>query len=532
MAVGSGLDMVVGFRSVAAAALLLGIGSSPLAQAQTTFFVNGNCGDDAWSGLSSVCVGPSGPKRTIQAGMGLAQNGDTVVVADGLYTGAGNKGLFFQGQPFTLRSESGPESCVIDLENLGSAFFFVADEPPEFVIDGFTVRNGNGFPGGAAFLHHDADATFVNCIFRDNTSALGGAIYAENSTSATFLNCLFMNNHADFGGALYLTEDIDPTFLNCTFIENTAAFDGGAVYTAALNPRLINCLMTGNSAGGNGGGIAAAAGTALVVNCTLSDNAALAAGGGLSVQGPGALTFANGVLWEDQAPLGMEVAVLDHPSLGGGTLTLRYSDFEGGALAAHVDPGSSLNLGNGNLDTDPFFVSTASGDFGLSPGSPAVDAGNNADVPPNVTEDLDGGSRFLDGNADAIALVDMGALEFEFCQVDLGFGGPGTATLGVCGEPLLTGNHAELRLTGGPALQPAFLLAGFANNPTSFAGGTLVPVPPFLLVALGTNAEGEISFAVMGGQGPATVFIQGVVVDPLQPLGFVISNAVQVDVLP
>jgi hypothetical protein len=40
-------------------------------------------------------------------------------------------------------------------------------------------------------------------------------------------------------------------------------------------------------------------------------------------------------------------------------------------------------------------------------------------------------------------------LDCEFCQTDLG--GPGTAQLSLCGEPLLPGNTAELLLSNAPA---------------------------------------------------------------------------------
>ena len=59
---------------------VLGICGGTIAGAQTTWHVDGSCGDDAWSGLSVVCQAPDGPKRTIQAGMDVAQTGDTVLV--------------------------------------------------------------------------------------------------------------------------------------------------------------------------------------------------------------------------------------------------------------------------------------------------------------------------------------------------------------------------------------------------------------------------------------------------------------------
>ncbi|MCC6907315.1 MAG: hypothetical protein IT430_05180 [Phycisphaerales bacterium] len=66
-----------------------------IAIAQTTYYVNGSCGDDSWTGLSPVCEAPNGPKATIQAGINAADHFDSVEVADGIYTGPGNKNLEF-----------------------------------------------------------------------------------------------------------------------------------------------------------------------------------------------------------------------------------------------------------------------------------------------------------------------------------------------------------------------------------------------------------------------------------------------------
>ncbi len=70
-------------------------------------------------------------------------------------------------------------------------------------------------------------------------------------------------------------------------------------------------------------------------------------------------------------------------------------------------------------------MDAASGNLRLQPGSPAIDAGNNAAVPTGVTTDLDGNPRFVDipavvdtGAGDA-PIVDMGAYEYTFLFVYL-----------------------------------------------------------------------------------------------------------------
>ncbi len=63
---------------------------------------------------------------TIQAAINAAITGDEVVVADGVYTGAGNKNLDFHGKLITVRSASGdPVLCTIDCEGAGRGFIFI-----------------------------------------------------------------------------------------------------------------------------------------------------------------------------------------------------------------------------------------------------------------------------------------------------------------------------------------------------------------------------------------------------------------------
>ncbi len=118
------------------------------------------------------------------------------------------------------------------------------------------------------------------------------------------------------------------------------------------------------------------------------------------------------------------------------------------------------------------------------------------------------------------------------CQTDLGFGGPGTGALSICGEALASGNSADLVVTAAASNSTAILFAGVANSPTAFKGGQIVPVPWSLSVSLPLDVSGGLTLPVAGGNGPATFYVQVIYLDGAQAQGFGFTNALEVDLLP
>lgn len=437
---------------------LLLVGSTTRAD---TLYVNGACGDDAWTGRSPMCQAPDGPKLNIQSAVFVASPGDTIVVADGVYTGPLNKNLDFGGLAITIRSENGTESCIIDCEEDGRGVQFRFGEGRESVFEGFTLTRGAGTPGGLLRCYNGSSPTIRACIFSATnigpsgpSNGEGGAIHCIDGAAPLIESCIFENNWATRGGAIYTETDAEirtcvftgnsartdqggaifcagaaPLIVDCDFIANStgtvgtrqggacyfrdcqldmrnclfdsnSSFEGGALYLTRTTAHIDSSRFLGNSAEGAGGGIQAFLDVALsLTNCSFLGNMA-EWGGALSCRSSMTATITNTVLWNDVAVNGAELSIR-----GGSSARVDYCNVEGGFAWVYIDPGATLDWGVGNIVVPPMFADPENGDLHLLPGSPCIDAGDPLYAAPGLT-DMDGEARVWAGR------VDMGADEY------------------------------------------------------------------------------------------------------------------------
>lgn len=195
---------------------------------------------------------------TIQAGIDTAQNGDIVLVDDGIYRGEGNVNLDFKGKTITVKSRNGAEATIIDCEKKleTRGFIFQNDETVDSVLDGFTIKNGNQRFGGGIYLVH-ASPTIKNCTIDSNQSmgGGGGGIFCHNSdliiTDCTITRNIgggiFIMGNTEHKGVVLKETPAQPTLKNSTITENT----GNGVYCMDdVDPIITNCVVSHNSARG------------------------------------------------------------------------------------------------------------------------------------------------------------------------------------------------------------------------------------------------------------------------------------------
>ena len=365
-------------------------------------------------------------KRTVQAGIAAAAaGGGEVWVRSGTYLEritllpyAHVYGGFVGTENVREDRQWKTQPTILDGQKAGS----VVTAQTGFrvsTIDGFIVRNAGNSSLGAVYCDCSSPMISNNTI-TENRATSGGGIICINSSSPAILNNTIAGNKAAFGGGIYCGASSSPTISNNTISGNGAdssAESGGGIYCSDSSPTITNNTITGN-AGYRGGGIYSTSSSPTISNNTITGNRGVFGCGIYCHSGSPAISgntiIANGAgdgagiyCYAFSSPTISNTVVAFNSSgilwtgTGSGTLTLRNNCVFGNTSYDY----SGLSAGTGDISADPLFVDRQAGDYHLLPGSPCIDAGDDAAVLPGSL-DLDGGPRIQGAH------VDIGADEF------------------------------------------------------------------------------------------------------------------------
>jgi len=339
---------------------------------------------------------------SIQQAIDASSDGDTVIVAPGLYF----ERINFNGKNIVVTSTDPNDSRIVGYTILngdgeGSVVTFENRETNAAVLTGFTITGGTGtlmysysdiyysysYTYGAGILCIGASPTITRNVITNNVAPYsrvetntmyiyewsdGGGIYCSGSGIITH-NVIY-NNSAESGGGIYAGGYA--TVTNNIIYDNSAAYGGGIYIYAGL---LSNNTLVGNNANlepenGCGGNVYAWFGyddTYLTITNNVICNAK--SGGGLywSYVGSDAIRYND--VWGNMPA---EYVTRDRRT---------YENIFGGV--------ADCTGRNGNISKDPVFLTSWSKRYHLDPSSPCVSAGDPDFVPGPGETDIDGDPR-------------------------------------------------------------------------------------------------------------------------------------------
>jgi len=252
---------------------------------------------------ATITVGPPGTScdfDSIQAGIDVANEGDTVLVAPGEYVIT--EPITFRGKAITVKSEAGPDETTIRMgtpsdTKRGSVVVFENGETAASVLDGFTITGGRGCWGidslvGGGIFFSASSGTLRNCaIVQNKVEGDGGGVLCAYTCSPILIDCIIAENSAGGdGGGVLCAYTCSPILIDCIIAENSAelGFGGGVFAWSGASPSLSNCIVKDNSAkgttygSGGGGGVCCLTNASMTMSyCTIVENYSGQAGGGV-----------------------------------------------------------------------------------------------------------------------------------------------------------------------------------------------------------------------------------------------------------
>lgn len=322
--------------------------------------------------LPASVIRVPGAQPTIQAGIGAASTGDTVLVAPGIYF----ENINFKGKNITVASHyilTGDTALIGTTvingskpahPDTASCVRIVSGEDSTAILEGFTLTGGTGtrwidehgagtfFEGGGILITRSSPTIKHNRIVDNEairiapgvTSAGGGGIRVGDGSPRILAN-LIKNNKGMYGAGIVLNfahalvrGNIIVNNTVYQAVANIPTFGGGGIWIYSTGPHLIeNNTIVGNSATGTGS-TTAGRGGAIMVNAAPT-------------------VIQNNIIWQNSQ------AVSGQLYLAGIETTVMYNDIQGGFS------------GVGNINAEPLF---ADSEYNLSASSPCVDTGNPA----------------------------------------------------------------------------------------------------------------------------------------------------------
>jgi len=381
---------------------------------------------------SAVIINVPTDQATIQAGIGAAANGDTVLVQPGTYVENINfngKNIVVGSLILTTTDISYASQTIIDGNQDGSVVTLESGENATAAIVGFTITNGYN-TGGGGIMCQGSDPCIQHNIITNNQAYQGGGIKLSCSKSLIEHNRIISNSNwagqISAGGGIYIWES-DLIVSDNQFVNNISARHGGAIHLERSSAYITNNIISGNSGGDVGGGICCyVASSGNIINNLISGNDAHAGGGiylnevpfhitnnticfnsatdgaGLMCINHAEISVVNTILWENVAHSNGNQAYLASCQAD-----FHFCDIQEGTDGFYIS-GDVVHSEKNNIVSNPMFINSGKHPFSLSSDSDCINAGQPDTTGLHLSDhDLANNPRITG------SVIDIGAYEWQ-----------------------------------------------------------------------------------------------------------------------
>lgn len=227
-------------------------------------------------------VHPDSTLNSIQAGIDLSSDGDTVLMAKGTYM----ENIKFKGiKAIIVMSESGRDSTIIDggspsNPDSASVVTFVSNGNKHSVLDGFTITggtgvkwSGNAWSGGGIYCYNSSPKIINNIIYGNSPNRSAGGIECWLSSHPTISNNIIKENSTVYGGGIEISWSSNPKITNNTISENTAYTNGGGINIIDnSSPTITSNTITANTSPHGAGIFCGYNASATIDSCDIDSN--------------------------------------------------------------------------------------------------------------------------------------------------------------------------------------------------------------------------------------------------------------------
>ena len=412
-------------------------------------------GDDANSGLS-----PDEPMKTIVLAIRKivsdSLNPKIVHLAAGVYSRSANDQFFAFGVKDNIKIIGDSETTtIINGEDEPYSLFYMGGSDYS-VVKNMTFQNVNNGPN-IINMFDSYNTLFENIIIQGFTGTDGCAAFGASPTESMYFKNVYIRNcftnrsvtaayfyqldHLEINNCV-ISDNIcsgsAPNSQHCAGIQTSTYAEGDIVIK---NTKFINNLL---NAGGSSNAAALVlstlngeSGDFVITNCLFSNNqcagtankiVAMDGSGNVAinnttfVDNTGAYTlmilrnpieFHNNIMRNN---CNYEIFLPDNSPWGNtSTLNISHCNIQGGQGAIYNQNNANIiNWLDGNIDEDPLFLLSGYDPYQLAELSSCIDTGTpdttGLFIPP---WDLLYNDRVIDGDGDGIAIIDMGAYEYQ-----------------------------------------------------------------------------------------------------------------------